>query len=128
MGAEWVRKQCLSFPHVTESIQWGDHLVFKIAGKIFAITTFEPEGHFLSVKCSDERFEELVERPGIVPAPYLARAKWVALENEDAMPPKELAGVLREAYDLVRAKLPRKVRAELEASEKPTRVKRAARR
>ena len=115
---ESIRKLCMSFPHSTEQIQWGYDLVFKIAGKIFAITPLEPAPVFLTIKASDESFAELTERPGIVPAPYLARAKWVALERADAVSPAELASLLRNSYDLVVAKLPAKTRAAL-SSAKP---------
>ena len=115
---ESIRKVCMSFPHSTEQIQWGYDLVFKIAGKMFAITPLEPAPVFLTIKASDESFAELTERPGIIPAPYLARAKWVALERADAVSPAELASLLRNSYDLVVAKLPAKTRAAL-SSAKP---------
>jgi predicted DNA-binding protein (MmcQ/YjbR family) len=60
-----------------------------------------------------EDFEELIERPGVIPAPYIARAKWVALETFDAMPCKELEPRLKRAYELVFAKLPKKTQREL---------------
>jgi predicted DNA-binding protein (MmcQ/YjbR family) len=68
---------------------------------------------WLSFKCDPEDFAAMVERPGIIPAPYLARAYWVALESEDALNVTELKQRLRNSYDLVFAKLPRKTRAEL---------------
>ena len=55
-----------------------------------------------------------MERPGIIPAPNLARAQWVALEDEDALTRRELEPLLRSAYELVRAKLPKGVRAGLD--------------
>ena len=113
MSIDFVRRLCRSFPHVTESMQW-ESLVYKIGGKIFAIAALDPGGVWLSFKCSPEDFAELVERPGVIPAPYLARAFWVGLEAEDAMSPAELKQRLRNAYDLVFGKLPRKKRAELE--------------
>ena len=113
MSLDLVRRCCRSFPHVTESVQWGDHLVFKVAGKIFAIASLEPADVWLSFKCDPEDFAAMVERPGIIPAPYLARAHWVALETEDALRVTELKQCLRHAYDLVVAKLPRKARAGL---------------
>ena len=109
---EWLRPYCLSFPHATESMQW-EALVFKVAGKIFAIAALEPERHVLSIKCAEEKFPEMVECPGVVPAPYLARAKWIAFESEDALPHQDLRGLIRESYDLVFAKLPSKMREEL---------------
>lgn len=118
MSAEWVRNQCLGFPYTTEGVQWGNHLVFKVGGKIYAIAALDPEEVWLSFKCSAENFAELPERVGIVPAPYMARAQWVALESRDAVAPAELAGLLREAYELVFTRLPKKARAELQARER----------
>ena len=115
MAAEWIRQQCLSLPGTTETVQWGNDLVFKVGGKMFAVTCLEPSKHVSSFKCSPESFAELTERPGIVPAPYLARAQWVALETADALPRAELKRLIREAYDLNAAKLPKKTRAQLGA-------------
>jgi predicted DNA-binding protein (MmcQ/YjbR family) len=110
MDVQWLRKLCLSLPQTTEQIQWGSDLLFKVHGKMFAVTPLEPAPVCLSFKCSDEAFTELTERPGVIPAPYLARAKWVALETRDAMAQEELAGLLRSSYELVVAKLPKKLR------------------
>ena len=110
MNIEQLRKLCLSFPSATEQIQWGDDLLFKVGGKMFAVTPLEPARVWLSFKVTPENFLELTERPGIIPAPYLARAKWIALESRDALSPAELASLLRCSYDLVCAKLPRKTR------------------
>src|SRR5215470_11666619 len=107
-SVESIRKLCLSFPHATEQVQWGYDLVFKIGGKMFAITPLEPAPVLLTFKATDESFAELTERPGIIPAPYLARAKWVALEKDDALSAEELASFLRTSYNLVLAKLPKK--------------------
>src|SRR5215470_6788265 len=99
-SVESIRKLCLSFPHATEQVQWGYDLVFKIGGKMFAIMALEPVPVFLTFKATDESFAELTERSGIVPAPYLARAKWVGLEDADALSPQELASLLHLSYDL----------------------------
>ena len=113
MNADWVRKTCLSFPGASEHVLWEGDLTFKAGGKMFAHTVLEVAPVWLSFKASHENFAELTERPRIIPAPYLARAQWVALEKRDALPLDELAGLLRESYDLVVAKLPRKVRDKL---------------
>src|SRR5438034_2667196 len=110
MDAEWLRRLCLSFPGTTEQIQWGYDLLFKVGGKMFAVTPLEPASVSLSFKASPENFADLTERPDIIPAPYLARAQWVALQARDALPAEELARLLRESYDLVFAKLPKKTR------------------
>lgn len=80
---------------------------------MFAVMALESAPVSLSFKCSPEDYADLIERPGIIPAPYLARAHWVGLESEDALPRPELQRLLRKAYDLVLAKLPKKTRVAL---------------
>ena len=113
MNLEWMRQNCLSFPHATENVQWVKDLVFKVGGKMFAVAALEPGAHLFSFKCTPEKFAELVEMPAIVPAPYLARSYWVAFEREDALPRAETRRLLRQSYDLVFGKLPKKAQAEL---------------
>jgi predicted DNA-binding protein (MmcQ/YjbR family) len=110
MNIDQLRKLCLSFPGTTEQIQWGDDLLFKVGGKMFAVTRLEPAKVWLSLKANPENFAELTERPGVIPAPYLARAKWISLETPDALPDAEIAELVRQSYELVLAKLPRKMR------------------
>jgi len=117
MDAEWLRKVCLALPHTTEQMQWGCDLVFKVGGKMYAVAPLEPAPVCISFKCTDESFAELTERPQIIPAPYLARAKWVALEVPEALSRAEMAELLRVSYELVFAKLPKRVQATV--SEKP---------
>ncbi|MBI1353199.1 MAG: MmcQ/YjbR family DNA-binding protein [Acidobacteria bacterium] len=114
MTVEQVRALCLAFPHVTEDVKWEHDLVFSIGGKMFAINNLEPGGMWLSFKCSPEDFAELSERPGCRPAPYLARAQWISLETPQALPRPTIERLLRQAYDLVFAKLTKKARRELE--------------
>ena len=119
MNVDQLREICLSFAGATEQIQWGDDLVFKVAGKMFAVTPLVPGYNWLSLKASPESFVELTERPGIIPAPYLARAKWVAIETPNVLEAAEVATLLRTSYHLVVEKLPRKTRETL-ASAKAT--------
>jgi predicted DNA-binding protein (MmcQ/YjbR family) len=113
MNIDWIRRHCLSFPHATEQVQWGNDLLFKIGGKMFAVAPLEPASVVLSFKCTPENFAELIERPGIRPAAYMARNHWISLETADALPVQETKRLLRESYDMVFAKLPKKVQAEL---------------
>lgn len=114
MDVESVREYCLSFPHATENVQWGADLVFKIAGKMFAVISLEAASdHCISFKCTPEKFAELTERSGIVPAPYVARYHWVALETFAALSDRELRSLLRNSYDLVFAGLPKKKQKQL---------------
>ena len=113
MDVDFIRRICGKLPHTTEQVQWGNDLVFKVAGKMYAVTCLEPAKVCLSFKCSPEDFADLTERPGIIPAPYMARAQWVALESEDALPAADIRKYLTKSYDLVFAKLPKKTQAEL---------------
>jgi predicted DNA-binding protein (MmcQ/YjbR family) len=115
MDAESVRQFCLSLPHVTEDVQWGSDLLFRIGNKMFAVVALDAAtDHRMSFKCTPETFAELTEREGIVPAPYVARYHWVALERFDALPAGELKDLLKNAYQLILEKLPRKSRAQLD--------------
>jgi predicted DNA-binding protein (MmcQ/YjbR family) len=111
MDQETVRKFCLSLPHVTEDVQWQNDLLFRIGNKMFAVVALDSSsGHCLSFKCTPEMFAELTEREGIVPAPYVARYHWVALERFNALKDSELKSLLKNSYELVLAKLPKKVK------------------
>jgi predicted DNA-binding protein (MmcQ/YjbR family) len=125
MDVEQVHAYCLSFPHVTEVVLWGNDLVFKIGGKMFAVIGLDPASdHCMSFKCTPEKFAELIEEDGIVPAPYVARYHWVALERFNALSEKELKTLLRTAYDLVFEKLPKRARADLAVPPKKSPAKR----
>ena len=102
MDVEQIRKYCLSMPHATEKVQWGNDLVFKIGEKMFAVVGLEPKHDTkMSFKCTPEKFAELIEQEGIIPAPYVARYHWVALHDLDALPARELKQLLKTAYQLV---------------------------
>src|SRR5947208_13646612 len=108
MTLDVVRQICRALPGVTEDIKWGADLAFSVGGKMFCVICVD-RPHHISFKCTPEDFGELVERPGLIPAPYLARAMWVQ-ESElgDALDRRELERLLRTSYDFVAAKLPRK--------------------
>jgi len=116
MDAETLRAYLLSLPDVVETMQWGDNLVFWVAdkaigGKMFALASLEPDhGAVLSFAAGPERFAELVEREGLFPAPYLARAHWVAMERWTTLPVRELKELLAQARELVHAKLPKRTK------------------
>ncbi len=114
MDIDKLRKYCLSFPHVTEDIQWENDLLFRIGGKIFVGVSLSPatQGQF-SFKCTPEEFAELIERDGIVPAAYVARYHWVSVRRDDALTAAEFKRSVRNSYDMVSAKLPAKIRKRL---------------
>jgi predicted DNA-binding protein (MmcQ/YjbR family) len=124
MDAERLRGFLLSLPDVCETMQWGDNLVYwvgdkKIGGKMFALASLEPDhGAVLSFAAGPERFAELVEREGCFPAPYLARAHWVAVRQWNTLAASELKELLRAARGLVYEKLPAKTKAVLAGKRK----------
>jgi predicted DNA-binding protein (MmcQ/YjbR family) len=119
MNIDQLRKICLGFAGATEQIQWKDDLLFKVGGKMFAVTPLEPARLWLTLKADPEEFEELTERPGIIPAPYLARAKWISIETPESLPQAEVAALLGKSYELVRAKLSRGARESLSSKPAP---------
>jgi predicted DNA-binding protein (MmcQ/YjbR family) len=115
-----LRKYCATLAGATRDIKWGADEVYSVGGKMFAVfgvANGKPTG--VSFKVDDERFLELTDRPGIVPAPYLARAHWVALEAADALSESEARALLARSHALVLAKLPRKTQAQLAGASTP---------
>ncbi len=108
MNIEKLRKYCLSLPYVTEDIKWGNDLCFCIGKKMFCVTGLS--GNFkVSLKVSDEEYQELSTSAGIIPAPYLARHKWVLIETDNRFSQKEWEHYIHQSYQLVKAKLPEKI-------------------
>ena len=120
MDAEQLRRFVLKLPHVEETLQWGENLVFwvgdkAIGGKMFALCNLDAKGGpVLAFPAGPERYPELLEREGLRPAPYFARIFWVALEHWDALPSRELEVLLRQAHARVYARLPKGTRSVLE--------------
>ena len=116
MDIDSLREYCLSFAHATEDIKWGNDLLFRVGGKIFAAMDLEPAPvHRLSFKCTPEEFAELIEKENIIPAPYSARYHWVTLLEFDALKDAEIKRLINKSYEMVFAKLPNKVKKQLES-------------
>ena len=118
MNQETIRAFCKKLPHVTETVQWGHDLVFKVGSKMFCVMATEPVSVPISFKASPENFIALQEIDGIIPAPYMARAQWVGLKRLNALHDAEFKELLREAHALVFASLTKKLQAELTAPKK----------
>lgn len=118
MRLDRLKSFALSLPHATSNRQWGDDLVFKVAGKMFLVLSLDGEiAVRLSFKCTPAEFKRLTaEIDGLVPAPYAARYFWVSLEDLAVLPEAELRERIRTSYDLVRARLPKKTQAALTAA------------
>jgi predicted DNA-binding protein (MmcQ/YjbR family) len=116
MDSESARAFLLRLPSVEETLQWGNNLVFwvgdkAIGGKMFALLNLDPDSNgVLSFAAGPEGAAELLEVDGIFPAPYLARAHWVAMERWNALRTSELEARLRAARAIVEAKLPKRTR------------------
>jgi predicted DNA-binding protein (MmcQ/YjbR family) len=113
MTIEDLRTICRSFKGVTEDIKWEDHLCFNIGGKMFLVTSMGPAPQSASFKVSDEDFEELCEREGFIPAPYLARHKWVHVDNISRLNKTQWKKYAEQSYRLIASKLPAKTRKQL---------------
>lgn len=111
MTPQAFAKAALALPGATRQVQWGDQQVYKVGGKMFAMT--DGAASRVSLKVSEIAFEALTESGRAWPAPYLARARWVQFEDLAALDGDEVADWLGRAHALVAAKLTRKARAEL---------------
>ncbi len=115
MNRDEFDKFCAGLTATTNVIQWGNASVWKVGGKIFAICSGwgQGAGPKFSFKCSDLAFEILPQMPDIIPAPYLARAKWVQLETPAAMSRAEFEKHIIMAHQIIAAKLTKKLQKEL---------------
>jgi predicted DNA-binding protein (MmcQ/YjbR family) len=116
MNIEELREMCMSFPHVTEDVKWGNDLCFSVGGKMFCATGLDHSEGKVSFKCTPDKFAELVERDGIIPAPYVARYHWVAVENSGALDAEEFKDLISRSYLLTYEKLPLKQRRALKST------------
>jgi predicted DNA-binding protein (MmcQ/YjbR family) len=114
MTPEAFHDAALALPGATFDIKWGADRVYSVGGKMFAVVGVKEEGQArYSFKVSDLAFEMLTEQGIAVPAPYLARARWVQLASVDVLEDVDLAGYLAEAHRIVAGKLTRKARVAL---------------
>jgi predicted DNA-binding protein (MmcQ/YjbR family) len=119
MDAERIRAYLLTLPHAVETMQWGANLVFwvgdkAIGGKMFALVNLDGDGKaVISYAAGPERYSELLEADGIIPAPYMARIYWVAVERWNVFRTPDWEQELSAAHALTFAKLPPRARAVL---------------
>jgi predicted DNA-binding protein (MmcQ/YjbR family) len=105
---------CKALPGATSDIKWGADLVYSVGGKMFAVMPVGPkEPPSISFKVDDVRFLELTDREGFVPAPYLARAKWVLVRDLKKVGDAELKALIQRSHALIAARLTVKARKAL---------------
>ena len=109
-----IRAFCLSLPGAAYDFKWDVDHVYSVGGKMFAVVYDAKKGEeAVSFKVDPARFLELTDRPGIVPAPYLARAKWVQVRGLRVLHERELKELIERSHALVAARLTRAVRESL---------------
>ena len=114
MNIEALRELCLGLPGVTEDIKWGADLCFLVGEKMFCVTSIDPP-HSVSFKVTNDQFDEVVARQGIIPAPYMARNKWVNVQEWSILTDTEWETYVKQSYSLVKAKLPKKIQKDIDA-------------
>lgn len=109
---------CRKLPHAVEDIKWGNDRVFSIyGGKMFCVFSMEQQSKTrMSFKVAEHRFLEMTDRPQFIPAPYMARAHWVALVDENGISKQELEELVRASYDWYFSKLSKKAQRELQST------------
>ena len=113
---------CKALPGVTYDVKWGKDECYSVGGKMFAV--IGPGGIYggpkaakwsVGFKVDDNRFLELTDLYGIIPAPYMAKHKWVLVQDPKALTDAELTELIARSHALIVAKLPKKAQAALKA-------------
>jgi predicted DNA-binding protein (MmcQ/YjbR family) len=112
MNHAQLEKICLALPGTKTDVKWGNNLCYTVGEKMYCVTGLEPPLK-VSIKVTPEEFGELTERPGIIPAPYMARNYWIYVERSSALTPDEWRRLVLQSYDLVKAKFPKKIKDRL---------------
>ncbi|HKP32415.1 MAG TPA: MmcQ/YjbR family DNA-binding protein [Chitinophagaceae bacterium] len=112
MTIDFLEKFCSKLPGVTTDIKWDNDLCFSVGGKMFCVASLDAPLK-ISFKVPDDEFDELSVREGFIPAPYMARAKWVMVTEPGKVNKKEWEKFVKQSYELVKAKLTKKQQNEL---------------
>jgi predicted DNA-binding protein (MmcQ/YjbR family) len=116
MDLEVLREYCLRLKGVTEDVKWDNDLCFLVGGKMFCVTNLEGESR-ISFKVPDADYDELSISTGIIPAPYMARNKWVQVQHWGRFTDPEWESYVKQSYELVKSKLTKKLQKEIESGE-----------
>jgi predicted DNA-binding protein (MmcQ/YjbR family) len=108
-----LKRHALSLPGAVADLKWEVDWTACIGGRMFLIGGPEPAWRGCSFKVDEHRFLELTGLPGVEPAPYLARAKWVRVGEPRALPLAELKALVTRSHALIAAKLTNKERSAL---------------
>ncbi len=113
MNIENLQQICEQLNGVTQDIKWENHLCFNIGGKMFLLTSPDSIPHSASFKVTDDDFYELCNKEGFIPAPYLARYKWIHLDDINRLSRKDWEKFIRQSYELIYSKLPARTKKQI---------------
>jgi predicted DNA-binding protein (MmcQ/YjbR family) len=111
---------CKALPGATHDVKWGKDECYSVGGKMFAV--IGPGGIYggpraatwsIGFKVDDDRFLEITDIHGIIPAPYMAKHKWVLVQDPKALTDEQLKELVMRSHALIVARLPKKVQASL---------------
>jgi predicted DNA-binding protein (MmcQ/YjbR family) len=113
--ARALRKLCLAFPGAVEDFPFGPETsVFKVAGKMFALSRLERRPLQVSLKCEPDLADQLrLAHDSINPGYHLNKRHWNTVTLDDSLPDRMVRDLIEDSYDLVVAGLPRAKRAAL---------------
>jgi predicted DNA-binding protein (MmcQ/YjbR family) len=113
MVIEDIQNICKTLPAVTEDIKWEHDLCFNVGHKMFLVVDIDNTPMSASFKVTDDEFEELTTKEGFKPAPYLARHKWVHVDDIKRLSKSEWEKYINQSYQLIKSKLSKKKLKEL---------------
>lgn len=117
MNFDSLRKHCATLPGATMDVKWGADECYCVMTKMFAVFFVAGgKGRTMSFKCDPGRFLELTDIPGIIPAPYLARAHWVQVTDAKALSDTDARALVARSQALITAKLARRDRDAIAAA------------
>ena len=123
MDIETLQQLCGALPGVTEDIKWEHDLCFSVGAKMFLVAGLDQNPTSASFKVPNDQYESLLSKHGFKPAPYMAKHKWVLIEDISLISKKEWPEYIRQSYELVKSKLPKKIQADLAGTAKKSKRK-----
>lgn len=104
-----LRDRCLALPGAEETFPFGpENSVFKVAGKVFALSRLDSTPLRISLKCEPALAEQLREaHAAVIPGYHLNKRHWNTVILDGSLAPRTIGDMIEDSYDLVVSKLPR---------------------
>jgi predicted DNA-binding protein (MmcQ/YjbR family) len=108
MTGEELRQRCLSFPGAEETFPFGpENSVFKVAGKVFALSRLTQDPLRVSLKCEPGLAQQLREaHAAVLPGYHLNKRHWNTVIIDGSLPDEMIGDMVEDSYDLVVSRLP----------------------